>query len=96
MLLLRHTKVDVRLRDEKGLQRLRAWCNLIPPPPYRPAVDMGGNPSGNPAVLTTPAAMARSDDEVNATSGDAPRRHQAAGGPVYLHLGARAMIRQYR
>jgi hypothetical protein len=27
MLLLRHTTVDVRLRDEMGLERWRAWCS---------------------------------------------------------------------
>jgi hypothetical protein len=28
-LLLRHTTVDLRLRGEKGLERLRAWCRSV-------------------------------------------------------------------
>jgi hypothetical protein len=74
-LLLRFTTTELRLRDAKALERLRAWRNLIHLHRTAQLLTWGGNPSGNPGVLTRPAAMVRSDDEVNVTSGDAPRRH---------------------
>jgi hypothetical protein len=32
LLLLRRTTVDIRVRDEKGLERLRAWCLICREP----------------------------------------------------------------
>ena len=57
-LLLRHTTADGRPRDEKGLERLRAWCpicrepsGLLPTRQWSPRTGLTLRPSWEPSPL---------------------------------------------
>jgi hypothetical protein len=76
-LLLRHITMDLPLRDEKGLERLRAWCPQ-------------GHPGSSPGSDTPPEQGSRSPMTPSVPGAGLSRR-QPLGRQSALALGAGAL-----